>query len=620
MSWVTIVWSMNAAACLTLAGIYLLVWRKQREDWASLVLSCSAVAGAALTAFELWLLRAETTEQFSETLRWTQLPVWSLVVSLVVFVRLYLRAGRLWLAWSVCGLGTLALILNFIFTPNLSYRQISSLKQISWWGGETVSVPVGVTNPWILVAQLSLFLLVIFFVDATITAWRHGDRQRAVVVGGALIFSSAIAIGEGGLAVWGVIEAPFLACFSYLGLIAAMAIEMSNDMLKKVRLAQQLQASEAELRETQQRMELAANAAELGMWMWDIARNEIWITDKGRALLGVAPSEKLDFDRFRSSVHPEDRESVLQAVENSLRTGAEYRCQYRVVLPGGQLRWIDGRGDVEVNGNGQPVRMRGAALDITARKQAELEAARQRNEMAHLSRATMLGELSGSLAHELNLPLTAILSNAQAAQRLLANGETDLAEVRQILNDIASEDKRAAEVIRRLRLLLKKGEVQWQSVSINEVVHDVLELMRSDLINQKVTVDCELPQNLPIVTGDPVQLQQVLLNLVVNACDAMANLAIPERRILICAGIEDGSSAVSVSVIDRGDGIPEEKLEQIFEPFFSTKAKGMGLGLSVCRTIITAHRGKLWARNNPDRGATFHFSLPVSAPDKEGHN
>ena len=617
MSWVTIVWSMNAAACLTLAGIYLLIWRKQREDWASLVLSCNAVAGAALTAFELKLLRAETTEQYSEILHWVQLPIWSLVVSLVVFVRLYLRAGRPWLAWSVCGARTLALILNFVFIPNLSYRRITSLRQILWWGGETVPVPVGVTNPWILVAQLSLVLLVIFLVDATITAWRRGDRQRALVVGGALIFSSAIAIGEGVLAVWGVIQAPFLTCFSYLGLIAAMGIEMSNDMLKKARLGQQLQASEAELRETQQRMELAASAAELGMWMWDIARNEIWITDKGRALFGFAPSEKLDFDRFRNTVHPEDRESVLQAVKNSLRTGEEYRCQYRVVLPDGQLRWIAGRGHVEVNGNGQPVRMRGAALDITARKQAELETARQRNEMAHLSRVTMLGELSGSLAHELNLPLTAILSNAQAAQRVLANGEVDLAELREILNEIVSEDKRAAEVIRRLRLLLKKGEVQWQSLCINEVVHDVLELMRSDLINQKVTVDCELPQNLPIVTGDPVQLQQVLLNLVVNACDAMANCAIPERRILIRTGIENGSRAVSVSVTDRGDGIPAEKLEQIFEPFFSTKAKGMGLGLSVCRTIITAHRGKLWATNNPDHGATFHFSLPVTLSGTE---
>src|SRR5207248_11086333 len=193
---VTVLWSMNAAACLTLAGMYLLVWCKQREGSVYLIVSCSAAAAAALTGFELALLHAQTTEQYVVLLRWAQLPVWLLVVSLVVFVRLYLRAGRPWLAWSVCGARTLALILNFVFMPNLSYRQINSLRQISWWGGETVSVPVGVTNPWILVAQLSLLLLVIFFVDATITTWRRGDRQRALVVGGALIVLSAIAIGQ----------------------------------------------------------------------------------------------------------------------------------------------------------------------------------------------------------------------------------------------------------------------------------------------------------------------------------------------------------------------------------------------------------------------------------------
>src|SRR6266478_1324349 len=242
MSWITIVWSMNAAACLTLAGIYLLVWCKQREGWVHLVFSCSAVAAAALTAFELVLLRAQTTEQYGVILRWAQLPVWVLVVSLVVFVRLYLRAGRLWLAWSVCAARTLALILNFIFIPNLSYRQITGLRQVAWWGGETVSVPVGVTNPWILVAQLSLVLLVIFFVDATITAWRQGDRQRALVVGGALIFFSTLAIGQVMLVVWGVIQVPFLACFSYLGLIAAMGYQLSNDLLQKAQLARQLHA------------------------------------------------------------------------------------------------------------------------------------------------------------------------------------------------------------------------------------------------------------------------------------------------------------------------------------------------------------------------------------------
>jgi two-component system, LuxR family, sensor kinase FixL len=616
MSWITIVWSMNAAACLTLAAIYLVVWCKQRQVLAHLVFSITAVAAAAVAGFELAMMHAGTVGQYEALIRWIHVPVWVLTVAFVAFVRLYLHAGRPWLAWSICGLRTLVLILNFILTPNLNFRRITSLRHFSWWGGEMISMPFGVANPWGLLSSVSLLLLLIFFVDATITVWRRGDRRRALVLGGSMIFGAILA-WHVPLVIWGIIDVPFFLCFAYSGIVAAMGYELSYDLLRAAQLARQLQASEADLRETQERMELAANAAELGMWMWDIVRDEVWITDKGRSLFGFGASEKLDFDRFRSGLHPEDRGSLLKAVEDSLRTGAEYRCEYRVVLPNGQLRWIAGRGHVEFNGNGQAVRMRGASLDITKRKQAELEAARQRNEMAHLSRVTMLGQLSGSIAHELSLPLSAILSNAQAAQQILANGRTDLAEVREILNDIVSEDKRAGEVIRHLRLWLKKGEVQHDSIRINEVVQDVLKLVRNDLVNQNIRVDTELARNLPDLIGDPVQLQQVLLNLVVNACDAMTDGITPERQLLIRTEIENGNGEVLVSVTDRGGSIPGEKIEQIFEPFFTTKAKGMGLGLSVCRTIIAAHGGKLWATNNADRGATFHFSLPIGRSDGE---
>ncbi len=606
MSWITIVWSMNAAACLTLAGIYLLVWCKQRENWVHLVFSSSAVAAAAIAACELAMMHAETVGQYEALLRWIHVPVWVLIVSFVIFVRLYLHAGRPWLAWSICGVRTLVLILNFIFTPNLNFQQITRLHQFSWWGGEVISVPIGVANPWGTLSSLSLLLLLVFFVDATITVWRRGNRRRALFVGGSMIFGAILA-WHVPLVIWGAIEVPFFLCFAYLGIVAAMGYELSTDMARTVQLARELEASD-------KRLNLAADSADLGLWEWDIARNEIWITDKGRSLFGFGASEKLDFDRFRSRLHPEDRESVLKAVENSLRTGAEYRSEYRVVLPNEQLRWIAGRGHVEFNSNGQPARMRGASLDITKRKQAEEQAACQRNEMAHLSRVAMLGELSGSIAHELNLPLSAILSNAQAAQRVLANGAIDLTELREILNDIVTEDKRAGEVIGRLRLWLKKGEVKQHSLCINEVIQDVLKLVHSDLINQKVAVDCELARSLPTITGDPVQLQQVLLNLVVNACDAMTDCNTSERRLLIRTGTENGSGAVVVSVTDRGGSIPAEKMKQIFEPFFSTKAKGMGLGLSVCHSIIAAHRGQLWATNNADCGATFHFSLPGGIP------
>ena len=614
MSWITIVWSMNAAACLTLAAIYLVVWCKQRQVLAHLIFSITAVAAAAIAGFELAMMHAGTVGQYEALIRWIHVPVWVLTVAFVAFVRLYLHAGRPWLAWSICGLRTLVLILNFILTPNLNFQRITSLRHFSWWGGEMISVPFGVASRWGLLSSVSLLLLLIFFVDATIAVWRRGDRRRALVLGGSMIFGAILA-WHVPLVIWGIIDVPFFLCFAYSGIVAAMGYELSYDLLHAAQLARQLQASETDLRETQERMELAANAAELGMWMWDIVRDEIWITDKGRALFGFAPLEKVDFNRFRNTLHPQDLESVVQAVANSLRTGEEYESEYRAVLPDGQVRWIAGRGQVEFNGDGQPARMRGVAVDITKRKQAEEQAARHRNEMAHLARVFTLGELSGSLAHELSLPLTAILSNAQAAQRVLAHGGADLAEVQEILNEIVSEDKRAGEVIRRLRLWLKKGEVRQHSLRINEVVEDVLKLIHSDLVNQHVTVDIELARTLPTVTGDPIQLQQVLLNLVVNACDAMADCNTQERRLLIRTGIENGNGAVIVSVIDGGGSIPEEKMEQIFESFFTTKEQGMGLGLSVCRTIIAAHRGKLWATNNADRGATFHFSLPIRKSD-----
>jgi two-component system sensor kinase FixL len=250
-------------------------------------------------------------------------------------------------------------------------------------------------------------------------------------------------------------------------------------------------------------------------------------------------------------------------------------------------------------------------IDTTERQQAEREAARQRNELAHLSRVTMLGELSGSLAHELNQPLTAILSNAQAAQRFLARDDIDLDEVRGILKDIVNEDKRAGEVIHRLRLLFKKGEVQQQSLDINDVVHEVLNFLNSDLLNHMVAARTELSHRLPPIQGDRVQLQQVLINLIINSCDAMTATDLADRKLLLRTRFANGEG-VRISVIDRGSGISQEQMDRIFEPFMTTKRQGMGLGLAVCRTIVSAHGGKLWVTNNSGPGASFHIALPAA--------
>ena len=384
----------------------------------------------------------------------------------------------------------------------------------------------------------------------------------------------------------------------------------SLDITKRKQAEEQLRMSEATLRESKEHIDLATKAAGLVVWTWDIPRDEVWLSSKDRALFGFSQGEKLTAERILSVVHPEDRQLVRQLSEDALRTGREIENQYRVLLPDGRVRWVTRLGRIEFDADGKPLRERGILMDISKGKHAELEAARQRHDLAHLARVTTLGELSSSLAHELTHPLASILSNAQAAQRFLDGDDVDLKEVSEILNDIVTEDERAGEVIHRLRSLLKKGEPQkYCDVNLNEVVQDVLKLVRNDLINQNVTADTDLAQNLPSIIGDRVQLQQVLLNLVLNACEAMADCASSERQLFIASKLE--KSAVQVSVTDRGGGIPEKKIEQVFERFFTTKKEGMGLGLSICRSIIDAHEGKIWATNNADCGATFYFSLPI---------
>jgi C4-dicarboxylate-specific signal transduction histidine kinase len=263
--------------------------------------------------------------------------------------------------------------------------------------------------------------------------------------------------------------------------------------------------------------------------------------------------------------------------------------------------------------DGSGLRTFGVVCDVTQRKETESEAHELRSNLTHLSRVNTLGALSGSLAHELNQPLGVILSNAQAAQELLAQEPPDVAEVRDILGDIVNADRRAGEVIERLRALLKRGQVSLQAVQLNQIIEEVLHLIRVDLIRRGVTVFPELAADLPPVEGDRVQLQQVVLNLILNAADAMADNAPDARRLHLQTVVHDGR--VRASVRDEGQGLPEDP-ERLFQPFYTTKDQGLGLGLAICWSIIAAHHGRLWAEPNAGRGAVFHFELPVAgSPD-----
>ena len=249
-----------------------------------------------------------------------------------------------------------------------------------------------------------------------------------------------------------------------------------------------------------------------------------------------------------------------------------------------------------------------------SRKQGELEAQRLRQDLAHIGRVSAMGELTASLAHELSQPLTAILNNAEAVQCLLAGDAVNLELVREALDDIVADDKRAGDVIRRLRVLLKKGDLEFAWLDANEMVSEVAWLVRSDAVGRNVGMRLDLAPDLPDVRGDRVQLQQVVLNLVLNGFDAMREPGVGDRTLVIRTA-SDSAAAVGISIQDSGSGFDETDNDRMFQPLYTTKAEGLGMGLAIARTIVGAHGGRLWAANNVDQGATFHFTLPVRAEE-----
>jgi PAS domain S-box-containing protein len=375
MNWITIVWSMNGAACLTLAAFYFAVWCKQRQNWVHLLFSCSAIAAAAISAFELGMMNAQSVERYQALVRWIHVPVWVLTLSFVAFVRLYLNAGRAWLAWSIYGVRTLVLILNFIFPVSINFRAITDIRHLPW-GGEIVSVPVGLPNTWGLISQVSLLLLLIFSVDAAITVWRRGDRRRALLVGGSMIFAVILA-WHVPLVIWGVVEVPFFLGFTYTAIVAAMGYELSNDMAQAARLTRELEASD-------KRLNLAADSANLGMWEWDLDKDEIWVSPTRRAQLGFPASAKITFEDLISVWHVDDREQVRQAVKEAIEYGKDYEAEFRILLADGSVRWVSARGRVQVDEDRKPTRLTGVSMDVTARKQAEVIAQQQRDELEQL--------------------------------------------------------------------------------------------------------------------------------------------------------------------------------------------------------------------------------------------
>jgi len=977
MSWITVIWSLGAGACLTLAFLQFIVWWKDRTARANLVFSFGAVAVAVFAALEFALMQAETPEQFGRLTRWIHVPAWVLIVSIVVFVRIYLNAGRRWLAWTIVAVRTLSLTLNFTLSPNINYREVTALRHVRFLG-ESVSIPQGVPNPWMLVAQFSLLLLAIFVVDATITVWRRGNHRQALVVGGSIVLLVVLGSAQAVAMMWGLLSTPLTVSVFYLLFVAAMAYELSYDLIRAAKLTRQLQASEAGLRESEQRFRIVADAAPVliwmsgldklctffnkswleftgrgleqemgngwvegvhrddlqkclkiyteafdarkpfvmqyrlrrndgeyrwisdhgvprhdadgtfagyigscvdvtdllakeealhgfeqrvvlaaeathhGVWELDIVTHELWMSDKARSLFQFDPELPVDEEMLQARVHPEDRAMWRSAVNHAIETEGEYAVEYRVLLGDGNVRWLAGRGrclsvkhgkgnrlvcvSVDITSQkqaqdlfrlaaegshlgvwhwdeaaqriswdraarnmfgvsadaditidtfygavhpedlervkrarrqalelrlpyqieyrtqrtdgticwvhsrgradydeaGKPLTMSGVVFDITERKQAEelfhlateaspsgtvlidhegrivlvnthaeklfgyardelvgknveillperfgtsLEsdranffiapepqatgshaqlfarrkdgsevpvevsvnpvqtphglvvlanvidvsarlaaeevARRIREQVELLGRVSLLGEMTASLAHELNQPLAAIVNNATAAMQYLEQGRLKPEQLQDILNDVVADGRRAFDVMQNVRNAIKKGAAIRGRINLNDLVKATTHMVQPDAAAHLCKIKTSLTADLPPIEGDPIQIQQAVINLVRNAFDAMCD-APPNRRIVEIATDYNGDGAVGVAVRDHGSGISEATRDRLFEQFFTTKDEGLGMGLAIVRSIVEAHGGTISAENAQGGGARFHFRLPIT--------
>jgi PAS domain S-box-containing protein len=528
-----------------------------------------------------------------------------------------------------------------------------------------------------------------------------------------------------------------LAALFVIGLQSVIIIDLLVERRRRRR-------TQKELQESQETVELATSAGEVGLWWRELSKGELWGNPPLRALFGFRPDDVLRSDDMLERIHPDDRAGLIDSLEHTQTGGLPFQGEFRIVRPDGTERWalakgrtvehpgradhrrmgvilditerkhaeealkkersflrqvidIDpnfifakdregrftmanravadaygtsvedliGKTDADFNANrdeveqfrrtdlevietlrerfipeeritdaqgnvrwlqtvkrpivesaGSATQLLGTSSDITRRKQTELELQEQRAELAHVARLSVMGELAASLAHELNQPLTAILSNAQAALRFLRSQSGNIEEVHEILHDIVKDDTRAGEVIRRMRALVKKEELEFASLDFEALLRDVVTLVHSDTILHNVRISLEVENTLPPVQGDRVQLQQVVLNILLNAFEAMEKCPVREREVRLRAELESWNS-IEVTITDHGIGLTGDKLDKIFQPFYTTKREGLGMGLSICRSIIEAHGGRLWAENNRDGGATFYFTLPVCTTDHE---
>ena len=381
-------------------------------------------------------------------------------------------------------------------------------------------------------------------------------------------------------------------------------------------ITERKQAEEA-LRRSEGYLAEAQRLSQTGSWTYNPATQKaLYWSDEMFRICGFDPQKAPPTsEAFLERVHPEDRQNVDRTMRNAAREKTEYRVEHRIIHPNGTIKHVQAIGHPALDRSGNVFEFVGSAMDITERKRAEEALRRAQADLAHVSRVTTMGELTASLAHEVNQPIAAAVTDANTCLRWLTRDHPDVEEARAAAMRIVKDGSCAADIISRIRLLFKKGTPEWEPVDVNAVVRETIVLLRSEATRYSISLRTELAEDLPQIMGDRVQLQQVIMNLIMNSIDAMKD--VDGTRELTIKSQRAENEQLLVSVSDTGVGLPPQQADQIFNAFFTTKPHGTGMGLRISRSIVESHGGRLWAADTCPRGASFCFTIPTKAETHE---
>src|ERR1700722_3242958 len=376
----------------------------------------------------------------------------------------------------------------------------------------------------------------------------------------------------------------------------------STDIEDRKRAEEELRRSEAKLAEAQR-------VSQTGSFVWNVSTGERFGSKEFFRILGFDEPRSVTFEMVLQRAHPEDRAFVEETIDRATRDEKDLDYEHRLLMPDGSVKYVHVVAHA-IRDQADRLEFIGAVVDVTATRQAEEKLHKAQMELAHVTRVTTLGELTASIAHEVNQPLTAVVANADAALRWLNRETPDLAAARRSVEWVIDDSNRANEVIRRVRALSKKSDMEKLPLDFNQVVKEAIALVKRELASQRVSLRAEFAPALPQIFGDRIQLQQVIINLLINGIEAMQSVTGRPRELAIRSS-QDEIGQVRLSVTDFGVGISAENVNQLFNAFFTTKTNGLGMGLSICRSIVEAHGGRLSAGGNDGPGATFQFILPL---------